>query len=189
MELINPLSTRRRHSGRIGFFMTALILLVVGMAFAKTEAFEWFVLKNAIRAKYPMVARITTEQLAQSLGDKERPQPLLLDVRTEAEWNVSHIPGARRVDPNATAEIAGRGIAKDAPVVIYCSVGYRSSNVANRLRAAGFSNVSNLEGSIFEWANEHRPLVCGDRPVTRVHAYDSWWGRLLDPEVRAPLTN
>src|SRR4051794_29959698 len=70
MELINPLSTRPRHSGRIGFFMTALILLVVGMAFAKTEAFEWFVLKNAIRAKYPTVPRITTEQLAQWLADK-----------------------------------------------------------------------------------------------------------------------
>ena len=169
--------------------MTALIMLVVGMGLAKTEAFEWFVLKNAIRAKYPSVPRITTEQLAQWLNDKQRPQPVLLDIRTEAEWNVSHIPGARRVDPDASGEVAGRGIAKDAPIVTYCSVGYRSSKIANRLRAAGFTNVSNLEGSIFEWANQHRALVSGGRAVTRVHPYSTWWGRLLDDDVRAPLTN
>jgi rhodanese-related sulfurtransferase len=189
MELINPTSARPRRTGRLGFFMTALILLIVGIAFSKTEGFEWFVLKNAIRAKYPMVVRITTDQLAQWLDDKPSPQPVLLDVRTAAEWNVSHIAGARRVDPTATADVAGAGLAKDATIVTYCSVGYRSSELANRLRVAGFTNVRNLEGSIFQWANEHRPLVSGDHRVTRVHPFNAWWGRLLADDVRAPLTN
>lgn len=188
MELISPISTRRRiPNGRLGMFMTALILLVVGIAFGKTEGFEWFVLKNAIRAKYPNVRRITTGELADWLADSKKLAPVLLDVRTEAEWAVSHLPGARRVDPNATADVAGAGIPKDAPIVTYCAVGYRSSETANRLRLAGFTNVQNLEGSIFEWANEHRPLVCGSKKVTRVHPYNSWWGRLLAPDVRAPV--
>jgi rhodanese-related sulfurtransferase len=188
MELISPISTRPRiPNARLGLFMTALILLVVGIAFGKTEGFEWFVLKNAIRAKYPNVRRVTTAELAQWLGDSRRQQPLLLDVRTEPEWNVSHIPGARRIDPSATAENAGAGIPKDAEIVTYCSVGYRSSETANRLRIAGFTNVQNLEGSIFEWANEHRPLVRGEQKVTRVHPYNAWWGRLLNDDVREPV--
>jgi rhodanese-related sulfurtransferase len=188
MELISPISTRPRiPNARLGLFMTALILLVVGIAFGKTEGFEWFVLKNAIRAKYPNVRRVTTAELAQWLGDSRRQQPLLLDVRTEPEWNVSHIPGARRIDPSATAETAGAGIPKDAAIVTYCSVGYRSSETANRLRMAGFTNVQNLEGSVFEWANEHRPLVRGEQKVTRVHPYNSWWGRLLNDDVREPV--
>ncbi len=188
MELVSPISTRPRiPNARLGIFMTALILLVVGISLGKTEAFEWFVLKNAIRAKYPTVPRITTEQLAQWLSASSRQQPVLLDVRTEAEWNVSHIAGARRVDPGASAEVAAAGIPKDAPIVTYCSVGYRSSEMARRLRAAGFTNVRNLEGSIFEWANEHRPLLRAQQRVTQVHPYNAWWGRLLADDVRAPL--
>ncbi|MGH7937844.1 MAG: rhodanese-like domain-containing protein, partial [Bryobacteraceae bacterium] len=77
--------------------------------------------------------------------------------------------------------------AKDATIVTYCSVGYRSAGMARRLHAAGFTRVQNLEGSIFEWANEHRPLVHDGKAATQVHPYDALWGRLLQPEVRAPL--
>jgi hypothetical protein len=44
-----------------------------------------------------------------------------------------------------------------------------------------------VEGSIFEWANERRPLVCDGKHVTRVHPYDALWGHLLQPAVRTPL--
>src|SRR4051812_3291959 len=118
MELISPINTRpRMPNARLGIFMTLLILLVVGIAFGKTEGFEWFVLKNAIRAKYPSVRRITTAQLADWLADSHRAKPVLLDVRTEPEWNVSQIAGARRVDPSASGEAAGAGIGHDRPIV------------------------------------------------------------------------
>src|SRR5436305_14297897 len=87
MELISPLNPRPRASNaRLGMFMTLLILLAVGMAFARTEGFEWFVLKNAIRAKYPNVRRIATAQLDDWLADPQRETPVLVDVRTEPEW-------------------------------------------------------------------------------------------------------
>ena len=70
----------------------------------------------------------------------------------------------------------------------YCSAGYRSGKLAERLQAAGYTNVRNLDGSIFKWANERRPLVRGEsEPVTKVHPYSAIWGRLLAPEARAPL--
>jgi hypothetical protein len=47
--------------------------------------------------------------------------------------------------------------------------------------------VQCLDGSIFQWANEHRHLVRNGDPVTRVHPYTQFWGRLLSGDVRAPL--
>ena len=107
--------------------------------------------------------------------------------RTPAEWNVSHLAGARRVEPGASAAAAVGKLSKDAPIVAYCAVGYRSGEMAKRLRAAGFTQVQNLEGSIFKWANEHRPLVHEGEPTTRVHPYNAIRGHLLSDDVRAPL--
>ena len=112
---------------------------------------------------------------------------MLLDVRTPEEWNVSHLPGARRVDPNASAESVAAGLRKDTPIVTYCAVGYRSGQTADRLRSAGFTNVRNLEGSIFQWVNEHRPLVREQERVSQVHPYNTFWGRFLNEDVRAPM--
>ena len=140
-----------------------------------------------IAARYPGVRTVTTGALAAELGDRG---PLLLDAREADEYAVSHLPGARRVDPDASAgslAAALGGVARDRPVVVYCSVGIRSAGVAERLAAAGFTDVRNLEGSIFRWANEGRPLERGGGAADRVHPYDATWGRLLDPARRAPL--
>jgi hypothetical protein len=46
--------------------------------------------------------------------------------------------------------------------------------------------VRNLDGSIFAWANEGRPLERNGQPAQLVHPYDALWGKLLDPARRAP---
>ena len=141
----------------------------------------------AVAARYPDVRAVTTGALAAELG--RRPAPLLLDAREPAEYAVSHLPGARRVDPDASAgDLAAAldTVARDRPVVVYCSVGLRSAGVAERLGRAGFSDVRNLEGSVFRWANEGRPLVGGAGGAAGlVHPYNATWGRLLDPGRRA----
>ncbi len=110
---------------------------------------------------------------------------MLLDARTEAEYAVSHLRGARRIDPAHPALDPLSGVPKTAAIVVYCSVGYRSASVADWLMAQGFGNVRNLEGSLFRWANEGRPVYQGERRVTRVHPYDRTWGLLLEPVHRA----
>ena len=164
---------------------TALIGLT--LALGSCRRVDWFVLKGSLRNKFGDEGWITTQQLADWLDDRKRPAPLLLDVRTAAEWNVSHLPGARRVEPDATAKAAAGGVAKEAPIVTYCAVGYRSGKLAERLRAAGYTHVQNLEGSIFQWANEHRPLVHDGSPTHQVHPYSALRGQLLSDDVRAPL--
>ncbi len=79
-------------------------------------------------------------------------------------------------------------------VVCYCSVGYRSSNVAKTLfskhkQSTGSSDeildVYNLEGGLFQWANERRGIVnnSGDKVAT-VHPYSLFWGKLLNYDLR-----
>ena len=92
---------------------------------------------------------------------------------------MSHIGGAVRATTVGTALNAIEADSRQPTVVVYCSVGYRSSRLVSRLKARGVENVFNLEGSLFQWANEGRPLVRGDEPATRVHPYDDEWGELL----------
>ena len=143
--------------GRSPMWLAILLCVVAVGLVAALGGWQWGAVKARIRKEFPAVPQVGTGALAARL---ERERPLLLDVRTLAEYEVSHLAGARRVEPGALPEL---GVPKDAPIVTYCSVGYRSSALAQRLRAAGYTRVENLEGSIFQWANEGRPLVRAGR--------------------------
>ncbi len=143
----------------------------------------WPAVKQAIRAEFPTVDQIGTAELNAWLESDEAP-PLLLDVRKEAEYRVSHLRGAVRVEPGGLPTLPP-GVDKDTPIVTYCSVGYRSSALAARLVQQGYTAVSNLEGSIFQWANQKLPVVRDGREVTTVHPYSRRWQGLLDEELRA----
>lgn len=179
----------RTDAGKTGarLVVGVLLLSLIGFACVSCRPLDWFLLKRSLRVKFRDVDWITTQQLSAWLSAKDRPPPVLLDVRTPAEWQVSHLAGARRVDPAASAQQAAPGLTKETRIVTYCSVGYRSAVMAERLRKAGFQHVQDLEGSIFEWANEGRPLVREGKPATQVHPYNATWGRLLRDDVRAPL--
>ena len=168
-------------------FPTKTILLVLALCLGVVACSRWLgwqALNAEIRRRFPGVSRIRTPELAAWLGDATRPPPRLLDVREPAEYQVSHLANARQVEPGS--DPAALGLPKDTPIVTYCSVGYRSAQYAQALRQAGFTNVRNLEGSIFEWANEDRPLIKDDgQPAERVHPYNETWGLLLKPARRA----
>ncbi|HAQ70344.1 MAG TPA: rhodanese-like domain-containing protein, partial [Flavobacteriales bacterium] len=70
---------------------------------------------------------------------------------------------------------------KDEEIIVYCSVGYRSEIVCEKLSELGFTNVSNLYGGLFEWVNQSKPIVDGEGNITnRVHAFDKTWGIWLN---------
>jgi rhodanese-related sulfurtransferase len=185
MEIVSPTRGLRFPNARLALFITGLIVLAFGLLGLRSV--DWFLLKKSLRHKFTKIEWISTSELADWLANKRRPAPVLLDVRTPEEWNVSHLPGARRVDPSGSVESVAAGLPKDTPIVTYCAVGYRSGETADRLRAAGFTNVRNLEGSIFQWAYEHRPLGREQERVSQVHPYNAFWGRLLNDDVRAPV--
>jgi rhodanese-related sulfurtransferase len=139
----------------------------------------WSGLKLLIRRQFPQVRHISTAALADWLAQVDRPQPLLLDVRTEPEFAISHLQGAIHIDPDTTDFSGLQPLALDRPIVPYCSIGYRSAALSNRLQAAGYTHVTNLEGSIFQWANEGRSVYQNDRVVQQVHPFNKLWGLLL----------
>jgi rhodanese-related sulfurtransferase len=47
------------------------------------------------------------------------------------------------------------------PVLVYCRSGGRSAKAAQELRAAGFSQVLELEGGVIAWQKSGKPLVKG----------------------------
>ena len=151
-----------------------------------TQEMSWSMVNGMIAARYPGVPHIGTDSLARRLEERAAPRPLLLDVRTRKEYAVSHLPGAVYAGPEGEA-ISTDSLSRGTPIVVYCSVGYRSAGVVERLEEAGFTNVSNLKGSIFRWANEGRPLYRASERVFQVHPYDEKWGRLLDESLHAPV--
>ncbi len=140
--------------------------------------------KKSVRLRFPEVPQLSTDELGGWLADARRLPPVLLDVRTPPEFALSHLPGAIRVDPGADPSAVACQIPDQRPVVVYCSVGWRSSELAARWRQALGTEVMNLEGSIFAWANEDRPLESAVLGPPRVHPYQAIFGRLLRPEKR-----
>jgi rhodanese-related sulfurtransferase len=151
----------------------------------------WRAVDAFVHLAAPDVASLPASDLAAWLDDDAREPPLLLDARAPEEYAASHLPGAMRVDPDASPETLAAEVAAlrdpggERPMVVYCSVGVRSARVADRLQHAGLGEVYNLEGSIFRWAEEGRPLVRDGERVHTVHPYDALWGLLLPRDLRA----
>lgn len=105
---------------------------------------------------------------------------VILDTRAMEEFAISHIEGARFVDYDAFEVTQVNDIPKNQEVIVYCSVGYRSERVGEKLQKAGFTNVKNLYGGIFSWKNEGYELVGPQNlPTDSVHTYNKSWGKWL----------
>ena len=95
-----------------------------------------------------------------SVSDCPSPsEAVFLDARAKSEYEVSHISGATWIGFTAFQKKALKQIDKDAPIVVYCSVGYRSEKITEKLRNMGYKNVSNLYGGIFAWKNQGKTVV------------------------------
>jgi rhodanese-related sulfurtransferase len=134
---------------------------------------------SVVRGRFPDVSHISTSSLDAWLRDAQRPAPQIVDARSKEEFAVSHLPSARRIDPESTVSTALTALDPERPVVIYCSAGYRGATLARRLQDAGRRDVSNLEGGIFAWANAGLPLEHNGQNTHRVHPYSRIFTRLL----------
>jgi phage shock protein E len=81
---------------------------------------------------------------------KNDPEVFLLDVREPYEYEAGHIPGITLIPMGDVASRLGE-IPTDKEVIITCRSGNRSAQIADFLRAQGFTNVHNMEGGILAW--------------------------------------
>ena len=153
---------------RLWFFLYATVATsITGSAQTNSRAY-----KTMLEALYKKsVPFVSVTEL------KKMPGTVLLDTRSKAEFDVSHLPNAHWVGYDDFELKRVQAIPKTANVVLYCSVGYRSERVGEKLLAAGYQHVHNLYGSLFEWVNEGNPVVDNQgKPTERVHAYSRLWG-------------
>jgi rhodanese-related sulfurtransferase len=102
---------------------------------------------------------------------------LFIDARELNEYNVSHIKNALFVGYENFSYDSLISVKKNQKVIVYCSVGYRSEKVSEKLMTAGFTDVSNLVGGIFEWVNQGHSVVDKNNVATQnIHAYNKTWG-------------
>lgn len=120
------------------------------------------------------VDTISSQRLNEQMRNGE---VILIDARETDEYSVSHIKGAMCYGYEHQNTQLLKGIDKSAHVVVYCSIGKRSEDVARKIQKLGFSNVQNLWGGIFDWTNHGFEVqnVQGEQ-VLQVHPYSSLWG-------------
>ena len=124
---------------------------------------------------------ITVEELS----NKEESDILLLDTRDHKEYLVSTIPNAIYVGYDDFDISSVSHIPRETEIVVFCSIGYRSEKIGNKLKIAGYKNVKTLYGSIFAWVNHAYPLVTpSGQPTKRLHTYNKKWSKWVDnPKV------
>lgn len=102
---------------------------------------------------------------------------VILDARQKEEYDVSHIRGAKYVGYEDFELSRVSGITKTKTIVVYCSIGKRSGDVGEKLKSAGYDDVLNLYGGIFDWTNHGMEVVNDENESVRcVHPYNKVWG-------------
>ena len=151
--------------------VSLLILAMSGYCQVKSKAYR-LMLKSLLDHSVP-------ETSVQSTARDTTP-PIFLDAREPKEFAVSHLKNAIPVGYDHFDLKKLPVLDKNSRIVVYCSVGYRSEKIAEKLLAAGYKNVSNLYGGIFEWVNQDNPVYNEAGQTAKVHAYDRTWGVWLN---------
>lgn len=166
----------------------AAIALVMGASVVPAAAegqTDLLHFERRVDADYPDVASLVPHEVVRMM--RQRSDIVFLDVREQVEFEVSHLPGAIRVDPGLSADkfaTAFGSLVAGRTVVLYCSVGVRSSRLAQRIAARahtrGATGIYNLRGGIFAWHNYGLDLASGGGRTEFVHPYSRSWSRYLD---------
>lgn len=89
----------------------------------------------------------------------QQKNPLVLDVRTEREYNQGHLSDAKLIDFYED-DFAQRleELPQDEPILVYCHSGGRSSKAVKMMKDLGFQEVYNLSGGVTSWNSEGKNL-------------------------------
>jgi len=99
---------------------------------------------------------MTREELLMQM--QEGSEPLIVDVRSQGEYDRDHVPGAVHIPFYAVGSILReRGFPKKEPLVLYCEHGPRAGMAAFTLRLSGYEKVYSLEGHMKGWRKNEFP--------------------------------
>lgn len=111
--------------------------------------------RDVARSSYP--SQITAGELAKRV--RTHSAPLILDVRSPAEYAAGHVPGAFNIpDTQLAGRLGELGVDKSDEVVVYCLGGQRAAQAERVLAKAGYTHVLNLEGQMRGWQQRGYPV-------------------------------
>jgi rhodanese-related sulfurtransferase len=99
---------------------------------------------------------ITPSRLNELINTNQ--SPILLDARSQREYDVSHLKNAKRIGFEDFNTERIWMLRRTLPIVIYCTTGDRSRLLAAFMVDMGFQNIKILDGAIIQWSNEQLPL-------------------------------
>jgi len=180
----------KKGGGRLftPFGITQMVLLAA-VCIALWLAFlpwRWERTKDELRNRYPAVRRIDMDGLKGWFAKAEGPKPVLIDVRPQAEYDFSRLPGALHMALSDTPASLGFSEKTDESLIVYDAVGADAFPVAESLVKRGYARVQVLEGGIFEWANHSLPLAGPSGATGRVQPGNSKFAGLLKRRATAP---
>lgn len=161
---------------KMRFLFTAILILsVVFFATAQKKLARTLKQLNSETVPYIYVNELQSKEGA-----------IILDTRQKSEYEVSHIKEAIWVGYKDFQKdsIIPKIVDKNTPVVVYCSIGVRSEDIGEKLQKAGFTNVKNLYGGIFEWKNQGNAVFKNNIETDSVHTYNKEWGKLLNNGIK-----
>jgi molybdopterin/thiamine biosynthesis adenylyltransferase/rhodanese-related sulfurtransferase len=134
--------------------------------------------RDLLSAAKSEITEVDTEGAAAAIADGA----IVLDVREPDEYEEGALLGAIHIPRgHLEAQIEGRIIDKQAPVVAYCAGGVRSAFAAKTLAELGYTNVLSMEGGYGRWKDEGREWKA---PVSLTPEQNNRYKRhLLLPEV------
>lgn len=161
--------------------MKAKILLVILVTFQ---------LISCQKENSKAIETLESQDYLEKLNETEKPQ--LIDVRTPDEFAIEHLENSENMDWNSTDFVFNaEKLDKSKPVFVYCKVGGRSNQAANKLSELGFQKIYNLDGGIMKWsgkktsannserigitATDYETLIHSDKKVL-VNFYAEWCG-------------
>ena len=107
-----------------------------------------------IRPKQNSMSNLTQNQWAEQLV--AHPEAVVLDVRTEEEYESGYIPNAQNIDLRMGQGFidALQELDKEKTYFVYCRSGARSAQACQLMDQLGFTTTYNLLGGIMEWEGE-----------------------------------
>lgn len=144
---IVPIVQSSGHGAQVMQMFGLIGLEIAGIANAD-------VLNDALARHAEVLRTVDAPTLAKQLSTNG---PLVIDVRGRSEWTHGHLPQARHIYlGDLSTQMAS--LKRDAPIVVLCQSGSRSSIAASLLRRAGFTDVTNFRGGVDAWMKAGLPL-------------------------------
>ena len=90
----------------------------------------------------PVISQTHASELPQNTENKVA--PVIIDVRTIAEWDQGHYPLAEHIEwQNIVEGVKALGVPKNTSIILYCRSGNRAGKAMRLLQSEGYSNVTN----------------------------------------------